>query len=621
MKKYILYIGCLVMFSTFFSCEDFLNKDTLDRASNDGYWTNETALRSYAQSFYTNYFVGYAQDYRTFGGYFSGDSYNDDLLLTSSNTTDISERFYFPQSSTTGINASTTIWTTQYEMIRKANVMLEKIPGMDLYEDVKNHWTGVARFFRAMAYSELVKVYGGVPYIDVAVDPADKDLLYKDRDDQLTVVNKILEDFTFAVNNVRVNDGTLQVHKYLVGGMMSRNMLYFATWLKYHGTTIGSGSQAVSNTDLSKFFQGAITGAEAVMNSGVYGIGNTYNALFSSESLANNPEIVFYREYVYGVFANALMHYNGSESQELGGATANAIESYLCSDGLPIAQSPLYMGKDDPRIEKAFIDRDPRLYDTFVDVVRVYPSTSSRGSYTGYVAKKFLNEEWYAAGSQYVTGLNSPADAPIMRYAEVLLNYVEARYEISQVGGSAFTQADLDKSINVIRKRELTKWGETPAVERTMPSVTLAAGKISVNGTAIEDPERDADVDPVLWEIRRERRIELMLEGRRNDDLKRWAKYEYLNTGATASPNKTNLGAWIKRSDFPTLSAAVVLYDPSNPTGTPAEGYIYAGVSRNPRVFTKNNIDSEKVYLRSIPSTQIIRYEDNGYKLTQNPGW
>lgn len=623
MKKYFIYIGCFLFLSGMPSCDDFLDKDSLDKPTNENYWIDETSLRSYTQDFYNTFFVGYAQDYRAFGGYYSGDSYNDDFLLTSENGSDINQRLFFPLSNTTGINGVETVWTKQLEMVRKANVMLAKIPGMDITAEQSEHWTGVARFFRALAYSELVKTYGDVPYLDVAPEPKDVDILYKPRDPRLFVVNKILDDYNYALEHVRATDKKLQVDKYLVGALMSRNMLFHATWLKYHGTTVGPTSVPVANADLEKLFQGAIDGAEVVMNSGKFNIGNTYNALFTSETLASNPEIVFYREYTTGLYCNALMAYNAKEDQKLGGASANAIESYLCTDGLPIKQSSLYKGASDPSIKKSFIDRDPRLYDTFVDSVRILNSgLHAASSPTGYASKKFLNEDWLAANSPYITGLLSPADAPIIRYAEVLLNYVEARYETSKVGGAGFTQSDLDKSINQIRNRVLTKWGEKPAIDRTMPKVSLSGTNISVNGVVINDPDRDPAVDAILWEIRRERRIELMMEGRRNDDLNRWAKYEYLNTGNGTAPDKTILGAWIDKADYPGIKDAVKLYDPAQPGTTVTKGYInYYSTSKAIRTFVKGNIESERYYLRAIPATQITIYKDKGYTLTQNPGW
>lgn len=627
MKKFLIYIGCISLL-LMSACDDYLDKGPMDEFTNDNYWTSEKGLRSYSQEFYLTYFKGYDVEYRVFGGYFSGDSYSDDFLLVSNEGGSRTDRFYFPNTNVDGPN-NETIWKNNYEVVRKANIMLGKIPDMDITDEAKEHWTGVGRFFRAMAYSNLVKEYGDVPYFDTATDPADDELIYKNRDSRVTVAEKVLEDFSYAVDHMRPADGTLQINKYVAGAFMSRWMLFHGTWLKYHGTTVGSASTSVDNNIIKKLLDGAVKGAEAVMGSGQFQIGDTYNALFSSESLANNPEIIFYREYVSGVLTNALMSYNAKYDQEQGGTTKSAIDSYLCSDGLPIGQSSQYQGTTDPSIANSFKNRDPRLYDSFADHLRIMNSgLHSATSPTGYACKKFLNEQWLEDGLTYVNNNLSPADAPVIRYAEVLLNYVEARYEVSKIGGTAFAQSDLDKSINEIRKRKLTKWGESPAVVRTMPGVTLSGSNLAVNGVVINDPARDTDVDPILWEIRRERRVELMLEGRRSEDLNRWAKFEYLETGNGGVITDAVLGAWVKRSDYPGISKDVHLY---NPEGNVAqEGYIafyyHTDDPANPdkttpRHFTKGQLESEKNYLRAVPVSEIIKYKDKGYTLSQNPGW
>lgn len=626
MKKYIVYISCALSMMSLSGCEDFLDRDPQNKQTNDTYWLNETSLRTYAQDFYSSYFTGYGTDYTVFGGYFSGDNFTDDFLTLAGGVRN------FPVSATTDINASTGTWSSGYDVVYKANVMIEKIPGMSISDEAKNHWMGIARFFRAMAYSSMSKTYGGVPYIDKVLDPAvDKDELYKDRDSYLTVAQKILEDFQYALANVRLDDTKRQVNRYVVGAYMSRNMLYHATWLKYHGTTVGPDSKPVSDADLKALLQGAVDGANVVMNSGLYAIGNDYNGLFATDDLAGNKEIIFYREYTSGVTTNALMSYNASENQDMGGVTQNVMESYLCSDGLPIAQSPLYKGNIDPSIEYAFQNRDPRLYQTVVDSLRILNSGLSpmAASPTGYATKKFLNEQWFAEDSPYTKNIYSPADAPTIRYAEVLLNYVEARYEISKVGGDAFTQDDLDKTINRLRGRQLTKWGEKPEVKRTMPAVTLTGNSLAVNGITINDPVRDADVDPVLWEIRRERRIELIMEGFRGEDLRRWAKYEYLNSeeivNGVEMPDKTFLGAYVKKADYPGIKTGadgVHLFNPADPANTdPDEGYIWYLNQKNVRVFKKGDLNSERYYLRAVPAAEITTYKDKGYTLTQNPGW
>lgn len=626
MKKNIIYISLVLLIFSFYSCDDFLNRDPQDKQTNDTYWLNEQSLRTYAQDFYSNYFVGYAADYTVFGGYFSGDNLTDDFLTLKGGVRN------FPASATTDINATTSPWSTGYDVVYKANVMIEKIPGMKISEEAKLHWTGIARFFRAMAYSSMTKIYGDVPYIDRVLDPGkDETELYKNRDPYLTIAKKILEDYQYALKYVREDDTKRQVNRFVVGAYMSRDMLYHATWLKYHGTTVGDASQKVSDADLRSLFQGAIDGADVVIKSNKYSIGNDYNGIFSTDDLAGHPEVIFYREYATGVQTNALMSYNAAEKQDMGGVTENVILSYLCNDGLPVGQSPLYLGADDPSIKNSFQNRDPRLYQTVVDSLRILNSglMTIGVSPTGYATKKFLNEEWYATGSSFTKNINSPADAPTIRYAEALLNYVEARYEISKVGGSAFSQADLDQSINKLRGRKLTKWGEVPQVERSMPTVTLSGSNLMSNGVVINDPARETDVDPILWEIRRERRVELIMEGRRGEDLRRWAKYENLNSeemiNGVEMPDKTFLGAYVKIADYPGIiigKEGVILFNPKDPNYTnPSEGYIRYLNQNKTRVFIKGDINSERYYLRSVPASQITTYKDKGYELSQNPGW
>ena len=618
-KRNIFYLGAL-MLASLTSCEDFLDRDPLDKQTNDTYWQTESSLRTYAQDFYSSFYTGYATDYTDFGNYFSGDDFTDDFLTLAGGY------YYFPKANNTDYNNVTGTWSSGYDVVYKANVMIEKIPGMNITEEAKNHWMGIARYFRAMGYSSMVKVYGGVPYMEGVTDPADVETLYKDRDSYQFVAEKILEDFQFALDNVRTDDTKRQVNKYVVGAYMSREMLYHATWLKYHGSNIGSGSQAVSADVIKKMLQGAINGAEVVMKSGKFAIGNTYTALFATDDLWNNPEIIWYREYTSGLTMSALISYNASEDQTMGSITQNAVESYLCSDGLPIGQSPLYQGTTDPSIENSFLNRDPRLYQTVADSLRIMGAVgmnyTAGGSPTGYPTKKFLNDEWFAQDLAYCKNRQSPADAPCIRYAEVLLNYAEAMYEAGN-----FSQAVLDASINQLRKRQLTKWGDTEA--KTMPTMTYASGALSVNGTVINDPARDPEVDPVLWEIRRERRVELMMEGRRGEDLRRWAKYEYLNSeDANGNPSKTILGAYMNVNDYPASAKlpagerGYTLFDYDDPSNkTPDKGYIMYNYAEGMRVFQKGDLNSERYYLRAIPVSQITAYSDKGFTLTQNPGW
>jgi hypothetical protein len=612
MKKIvrILFIGILFMLS--FGCEDYLTKEPLDSFSDDNFWTKETNVRTYAQEFYLSFFAGYGTDFTVFGGFFTGDSYNDDIASSSPKQ--------FPRTTDEAYTSST--W--DFTLIRKANVMLERVAKMDLDNQTKAHWLGVGRFFRALRYSELVRRFGDVPWYGRVPRPDDEDYLYKERDPQVNVVDSMMNDMTFAVNNIRADDGTLQINKYVAAAYMSRCMLYHATWLKYHGATVSVPDVSVPQAKIKSFMEAAKWAAKTVIESGNYAIGNTYNELFSSATLAGNKEILFYREFEAGMITNALMSYNAIEEQA-GGITKNCMDSYLCDDGLPIAQSIRYQGDNDPTVKGVFANRDPRLYQCFVDSLRL-AGLHIGTSPTGYPCKKFLNEEWLAQGLEYTTNNRSIADCPLIRYAEVLLNYAEAAYELSLVGGEAFTQNDLDMSVNQLRHRNLTRYGTS--ITATMPDLKISGGNpaVMVSGvlTVINDPARDTDVSPMLWEIRRERRIELLMEGRRNEDLNRWRKFDKLNTGTDSKPNDINMGAWIVKSKYPAnlftgTKPKVKLY---YPTGSQDAGYMWPAYAGNlQRSFTGGSLTSERVYLNSIPKAQITLYQSKEYELAQNPGW
>src|SRR5690606_22356607 len=262
----------------------------------------------------------------------------------------------------------------------------------------------------------------------------------------------------------------------------------------------------------------------------------------NSLNLAGNPEVILFRQYEVGLLTHALNSYNNMEPQT--GVSKDAIDSYLASDGLPIAVSPLYKG--DKGIDNVMADRDPRLHETVVPYELRLNGISVNFSTSGYATHKFLNEDIkdLPEGS---SSLN-PTDAPVMRYGEVLRNYAEAVAELATVGGAAMTQEDLDRSINVLRAR--------PGIE--MPDLQVIGDQPAVNGKTYVDPNRDESVPALIWEIRRERRIELMMEGFRLDDLKRWKKLEYTDTEENVDINR---GAWIKRSDDAELQSSVNMTD------------------------------------------------------------
>jgi len=559
---------------TCFSCnDDFLETPPEDTLTDETYWTREENVRTFANGFYTAYFVGYGSA-NTWGNYFSGNgqALSDDFAPT------------VPVAFTPQVPGSGGGWT--FTWVRKANLFIDRIQTVPMSDEAKNHWTGVGRFFRGMEYADLVNRFGDVPWYETALTETETEELYRPRDSRTFVMDKVLADFRYAVENVRVTDGTAKqtVNKDVVLAYMSRVFLFEGTWQKYH---LNNTAKAAEYLEASKW------AADQVITAGKYSLGN-YREVFSSLNLASNSEIILYRAYETGLLTHVLLTNNNTEPQS--GPSKDVIESYLAKDGLPIKVSPLYKG--DKTIADVMTDRDPRITETFVSTTVRLNGLNPNYSTSGYATHKFLNE---AIKNNVEASLsNNPTDAPVMRYGEVLINYAEAAAELATVGSSAFTQADLDKSINKLRAR--------PGIN--LPALQVNGDQPAVNGVVYDDPERDPTVPSLIWEIRRERRVELIFEGFRLNDLRRWKKLEYADTQTNPDINR---GAWIRKADYTAADRAKLKVTLTGPE----EGYIIPATN----AATLRRFDNPRVYLNPLPLDQIKLYTDNNKELPQNPGW
>jgi hypothetical protein len=601
MKK-IKFIIIIIMTGLFSSCTDYLNRENLDTFTSDNFWKSEINLRLYAQQFYPTYFSGYGQLF-TYGPVFSWAEWADDQVSSSQWESNVA---------TSGNG-----WS--FTNVRSHNILIARTDIAPIGEEAKNHWKGIGRFFRALEYSNLCSRFGDVPWYDKELLTTDLEDLYKPRDPLESVLKNILSDFEFAAENVRLKDEAGQINRYVVLGFMSRKLLYFGTYLKYH-----NGDHELSKTLLQK----AAWAANQIISSGNYSISDNYRGLFTSEDLSTNKEVIFYREYEAAKVTHAILSYNNTEGQT--GLTKNAFDTYLASDGFPIKQSPLYnYAIDNGRrnFRDAYKNRDPRLYGTIVDSLRLN-KVDAAPSTTGISSWKFLPEV-ITTETKFTSSFNV-TDCPILRYGEVLLNYIEAVGELGTI-----TQADLDKTINVLHNRSIRYNGKgTGAVAPKLPSMQLNGSNLSVNGVVLNDPDHDASVSSLIWEIRRERRVELMFEGFRKDDLWRWGKFEYLLTNQVKNggvPTDLAIGAYIDTLDYPRVTKLVKwktllknkdirLYYP-NPSDQ-GKGYILVlyDVTQQ-RDWVKGQSFFERQYLRSVPIDQITMYKDMGVTLTQNPGW
>lgn len=556
--------GVTIVFATFAialsstvltSCSDFLDRGSKTVFSDDNFWSSENNVKSYCWEFY-NLFLGY------------GTGTNGDFYFTTFTDDQADANMdLFP----TTPPASNTHW--DYTYIRKANLLLQRVPQIEgMSSEAKNHYLGVGHFFRAFEYANLVRHFGDVPYVNSYLDQSDEEAIYSPRVARNVVVDSIMADLQFAAENIRTIERSKAVgdvnvlSREVVWAYLSRVALYEGTYSRYVG---GNDERAVALLELAR---GA---AERVIGSGMFTLTPVYHQLYGSLDLSKNPEVLLYKSYVSGILTHSVVGYTNSSTM-MSGLTKDAVDSYLCSDGLPITLSPLYAGDED--IADLLANRDLRLGESIGDELAYIGDPNGKGftSSTGYLITKFNNSTLSASE---ILAPNNPTDAPIFWLAEVLLNYAEASAELGVV-----TQEDLDKSINLLRGRG----GVAPLLLSALP----------------DDPLRDADVSPLLWEIRRERRCELMMDGFRGWDIRRWGKLEYLNP-------------FVKPAIF--MGAKVPLAPGSESVNSPAVssgGYILPygeGAVRD--------VEVPKNYLDAIPTGQITLYELKGVSFPQNPGW
>ncbi len=551
MKKLTIYISAILLLT---SC----SKDFLDRGSqiifdDTNFWTSESNVKSYCWEFY-NRFKG-------FGTGTNGDFY----FTTFSDDQAASGMDAFPSAAP----ASDANW--EYTYIRKANLLLARANKVPMSQEAINHYLGVAKFFRAYEYANMVRHFGDVPYINEYLDQGQTEMIYTPRTPRKAVVDSIISDLQFAAQNIRTTDrnkamGDVNVlSKEAVWAYLSRVALYEGTYSKY---VAGDAVQAEKLLRIAKD-----AASNLVANADLpYKLSPVYKEVYSSLDLSKNSEVILYKSYLSGIMTHSVVGYTNSSTM-MSGLTKDAVDSYLCSDGLPISLSPLYKG--DNNIENTLSDRDLRLVQSVENTLAYIGTPNDKGftSSTGYKITKFDNSDLTASE---ILAPNNPTDAPIFWLAEVYLNYAEAAAELGEL-----TQTDINNTINLLRTR---------------------AGIVGMSLASIpDDPARDSDVSPLLWEIRRERRCELMMDGFREWDIRRWGKLKYLDPS-------------VKPAIF--MGAKVPVPQGENGPATDAEGYILpygAGVERE--------IILPKYYLDPIPTGQQTLYILKGIEFPQNPGW
>ena len=537
------------------SCNDYLDRFPKDSFSGPAFFKTENDLIYYANQFYGSLPVQRMDN----------DNNSDNMVPQNINTF-LAGTYTVPGS---GGGWASGDWAN----IRSCNYFLEHYSRAET--SFKERYAGEVRFFRALFYWYKVVNFGDVPLLLKALDDNSEEL-YGPREKREKVMDEVvLEDLKFAVANLPEKNQAAagRLHKDAARALMSRICLWEGTYRKYRN---------IEGADT--YLDACVKASEELMDAGydIYSTGNTdedYRNLFIQKDLRSNPEAIFYRAYITDKNTH---NYTRQASENNTGMSKDFVDSYLfLDDGKPIGlTSHPY---DDSTPAKECEGRDPRYTQTIAtpgfimtlpDLAVNLPAIGTSRTSTGY-----WNIKGRSSDLAQFNADKSDLDLFIFRYAEVLLNYAEAKYELT----GSLTIAELDKSINLIRDRV------------GMPHLTT-------------NPDADPNavnygytVAPLLYEIRRERRIELVGEGFRFNDIIRW------KAGKLIEGVKTIRG--MKLTDELRSQYA----DPSSLNNIAVDDDYYIIVYPSIATTRKWN---DKSYLYPLPTDEKDRchYE-------QNPGW
>jgi hypothetical protein len=611
--KNIKYLFVIVSLLLSACKKNFLEKNPVIDFTEESAFINYDNFKTYAWGLY-DYFDGYGN---------GGDGYPEALLSSDANSDNLATTLANRQSQyayQTKIipgdgfetrSLGTSSWSFTY--VRKVNVMLDNIDQSTMKDADKDHWRSVGYFFRALRYYDLIAAFGDVPWIEHKLSDTSKTELFGKRTPRDVVAKNILDNLIFAETHIKPDgDGENTINVNCVRHLISRFGLLEGTWRKYH---------SLGNADV--YLQASKTYSEKLMASFPTCM-SSYDDLYNLEDLSKKPGIILFKQYA----TNLTTHFSGVRLQ--GSANSyvdvakDAVESYLCSDGRPIGSSTVYAG--DKTMYNEFRNRDRRLLFTvvppykvkignpnynwsktstvadaeYIDLLTTFSSENtikkslpfaqwSQTMQTGTIISEAPHFRKSNAGQAQVVGelgyyywksynrlpldpksVYATTDCPLFRIEEVWLNYAEVMAELG-----LFNQAIADQTINKLRPRA------------GLPNMVLA----NIDGAF--DPKRDATVDPVLWEIRRERRVELLGDGFRFNDLKRWKKGTYVN--------KQQLGVWVNNANYGNKLTI---------NGGGASGYVeFFGVPLG---------WLDKYYYEPVPSKERVLNPKN---LEQSPGW
>ena len=588
MKKIFTILSIAVLFAVLPGCDDLLDKQPLSQIPESGYFKNAQDLEFFTNPLYNMLNMN--------------DRLQSDHLVQMT----LSDIIIGGNRRTVPNSGGGWDWTD----LRRINTLLARVNQCE-DESAVLKYSAVARFFRAMFYFNKIKQFGDVPWYDTELNSSDENL-YKARDTRELVMTKMIEDIDYAIINLPADVSVFRVNMWTALALKARFCLYEGTFRKYRG-----------GSDADKYLELSAAAAKTLIDGKKYklftagGQDKAYFTLFSQDD-ADKDEYILAIDYSSSPRVNHdASSFTMSFGQGRPSYTKKFVNTYLMKDGTRFTEQA---GWQTMTFIDELKDRDPRLSQsirnpkfTLADN-KPFPNKFAI-SVDGYHPIKFLQDE--TKGYDVRVGYSSN-DLPVFRYAEVLLNYAEAKAELGTL-----TQADIDISIKLLRDRV------------GMPNFDVAAANANPDPYLLSTEAGYTNVTAAnkgaILEIRRERAIELVQEGFRIDDLVRWkAGYcidqplvgiyfpgpgEYDMTGN----GSTDLVLYARGTTKPADVVGVEMYEIGAPVNN---GGIILTEGTKGNVFFHSNItltgfNENRDYLYPIP----INERSLNRNLVQNPGW
>lgn len=648
--RYIILslLGIMLMYS---SCnDDFMQQDPEYDLAEPTVFKQESDLRLFLDGLYKLYIEGHkeglatertAPDNVTGSQIINGDVMSDNVIYAG-----VNPDARLTMRLTTPTSGSGMGW--EWEKLKKVNYFLRRHHEVPIDSEKLKKYTAEAYFFKAMDYYNKMYALGEVPWLvyDLNIDSPE---LYSKRTPRAELADSVLMCLDYAVENLAdTKEPYGVINRDMALFLKARFCLFEGTFRKYHKLGL----------DDKKFLEAAADAAKEIIDSQKYELYNkekrSYFKLFGFKKdpiSDGNKEAIMARVYngLQLGHSNQRFHEMNNHTRYCMGASLSLLEDYLCEDGRPIyiggtegnyEVNPLFKGYDG--LWEELLNRDPRVLQTISkpginddDISSYELATGRRGlkevgiiypdvtypvsasaplkmygtTVTGY---RFIKHWMGGDLEQREAHQKGTQTALIFRYGELLLIYAEAKAELNQI-----TQLDLDITINALRTRAGFDFVKYPKAKLTLGSY--------VNDPRLDDIYRqklDYSVSPLLREIRRERRVELALEGTRREDLIRWRAGNLLTVpmrGMKFTKEKQKIYESTKNEQMNTaLGVKETVYEAilGRTVYVDDKGFIYPFPTS---IHISNGILpwNDRAYYYPIPKNELILNEN----LTQNPGW